>query len=494
MISSCSSSSSSYTNVIPNNVDAVVSINVGDIIEKTGFYSDKEIQTLLLDAIKTDASRSLYSLTENIVSDINKSGIDFKSPIYAAINSIDNEEVMFVAKLGNVKDFEGMIDVLISENLCGNICRDYDTFSHVFLGNGDAILAYNDESIIAVQIPRGLNTETFLKSVINTLMTQTSDKSLASNKGFSKMLSQSSDVGFFVNYENLMGAQRANVSQLGFDANLLKDSYLFGGLGFNKGTIVLCSEYYTENNSMKEQLSVFQDIMPTLDGAYLPYISESASAMVAMGLNGGVLLDFVNSANSGISSAAKNGFNQMSDILSSFDGDVTISMEGDSDYTGFISAASGDKASKLIPLIESTIGMRFKKSGDDSYNLNLGRGMNFNLGVSGSNVYVSNDTSKGTDIYKKVKNSITDIDLVTKVSDKSLFFYGDVNSDFVKSAFRSELRRNPEIAYLMDEVKHVEFSLDKNFKVEAVLVLKNNKENALKVFTDAISKLARSFR
>lgn len=105
MISSCSSNPD-YINVIPNDADAVFSIKVDQIVEKSGFYSNKDVQTTLLDALKSETNRSLYSLIENIASDINISGIDFTYPVYQVATNMDKSaDFMFVAKLENKNKF-----------------------------------------------------------------------------------------------------------------------------------------------------------------------------------------------------------------------------------------------------------------------------------------------------------------------------------------------------------------------------------------------------
>lgn len=357
-------------------------------------------------------------------------------------------------------------------------------------------MAYNDNSIIASAISsrEGLTPKDILESKIVKLMKQSADKSLASNKVFSKMMSQSSDMSFFINYESILKSTGVTHKALSEEGSILENAYLIGGTSFNKGSISLVYEIYSENEKLNKQLDLISSFVPTIDGKFLSYISESVTTAAAFGFKGEAFIEAVNSADDYIDSDIKDFVNQLSEILPIFDGDVALSMTSTYGFTGFVSTANKESALKVLSLAEQKTGMKFKEVGNDCYSLSMGSYLSINFGLSGSDVFISNDISKGFDIFKKDKNPITDADLVTKTSDKMIFVYGDINSPIVKSAFSRELRRNPAIGYFMDEVKHVELSVDKNFKLETTIVLKNNSDNSLKVFTDSAAKLTRSFR
>ncbi len=490
---SCSSTPS-YVNAIPADSDIVASVNIGALLDKSGFTKETDLQKLILETIEPETNRTTYSLIEEVISDVNKSGIDFSAPVYVIFTDYEDEDPFFVAKMGKEKNLDHTLDVLINEGACGNVASYSDSFKYTIFGNEDAILAYNKSSIFFSPIPYRAELDAVL-GIIEGLMNNKASQSIAQNKAFDKMVSLGADITTLFDFGNMDIDEDDLFENTGVTS--LDNTAAIVSANFDSGKISTKAELYSQNKEFDKQLKTYTSAFAKIDNKYFQYIPNSVLLAATVGTDGKKFLDNFRDE---LDSEGLNEEELGSEVLATveklftlFTGDITVAYTDDEDMAIYADVSGKKDALEVISLVEDQLDIPFADFDEDAFFIDLGYGEGYYIGVSGSKMYFSDNRTIARGAFEKASKPLSKVSFVTNMNNKLAFFYANANSPVITESLPRDIRRNPALGYALDEVSHVEVSLDDDMSIEAHIVLKNSKENSLKVITDSAAKLFRSF-
>ena len=118
ILSGCSKQSKEYTDVIPKDVQTLFSLNIKSLFDKTG-VTGQDVDVMKQDfiaAISTGMSIHSMEQIQRILTNPEKSGIDFEVPIYLFFND-DMSYVCLVNKVSNATDLRATLDIMKEEKL-----------------------------------------------------------------------------------------------------------------------------------------------------------------------------------------------------------------------------------------------------------------------------------------------------------------------------------------------------------------------------------------
>ncbi len=489
VISSCSSSPS-YISVIPSDVDALVSINVGSVIEKSGVSENQELLAVLIEAIESESSKAVSDLAKDILEDVNNSGIDFSEPIYTIfINNFKSEPIV-VAKVAKKSDLTKLIGVLEAEGICSEILEaPIGGYEFFVLGSDEVVVAFNDDSLIGCAIPYGASAYDILEYTFDPLMVQSLDQSIAESATFKKMLANKFEAGGFIQNadalfsEQLTARELRELSENGFGD--LSGVSAYAGVSFLDGEIVAKAETIIDNEKLKEKYLKYADVFNDVSGKFLEYIPSSAQALAVMSLDGEKVAQLIDTQMQGARGIEKMIYGIMGQAASIINEEITVAMVDNDKFAAYISINDKQAGIEILKSIESELGIGLKEVEAGQFVISLGRNDKIYINVTDEALCIAMDESVGG----KVAESMADISYMSQYKGKDLFLYGRFDAKMIRDQFSREIRRNPEIGKALDLLNHVEISTEDTLSGEVHIVLNSSNENSLRVIASSFSEL-----
>jgi hypothetical protein len=338
---SCSSERvSPIAKYIPKNVPAIFTINIGNLVKKSGTdIGDLDAYRDMMREFKKN-ERRMANMLDGIVEDPMSSGIDFRKPFYL-MPYMDGDVMFFLlyAQVSNEKKFTTLMEEF-GDNLDKEAkfemddAGDYQYFEFRNYDNSAAtgIIGWNNKVVIAMlptndtRYYRNERQDDY-RERLEDLIEIEPRKSLAKNKSFAKFSANKRDITMWLSYEEMM--EIADSKDMEDDLNIdLSDSYLKMFLDFKKDEIVISSTLEA-GKALKREMGKTDFFDKGVDKDFFKLLPASTIFSGSLALRPEALLDLLDELN--ILKEANDNWKKdfgftFDEMLSSIEGDVVFGL------------------------------------------------------------------------------------------------------------------------------------------------------------------------
>ena len=283
IVSACTQKSE-YTNVLPSDVEMIVSFCPSALADKAGLGDKANEAALqkLKDGLKSLVPTAAYEYVENLVDHPSEAGIDLQSPWYL----FSSRCLRTGAVIARVSD-ESDLQVLLEKMEQAGTSLEIETGeNHTLVQTGNGILLAYNASTLFVTGQHGRAQVKALKDSLDIWMQQEASRSFSATPVFQKMEKQSGDVKAVYSYTNLpLNFMNITGYQMpkGFD---FKDLKIIAALSFEKGSIGLNMVPYTEDEQMKSLLEQQSQAIRPIKNTFIDYFPQSTLCLISGGMDG----------------------------------------------------------------------------------------------------------------------------------------------------------------------------------------------------------------
>lgn len=497
LVSACSKKSE-YTDIIPSDASEVFVFHLKPLADKAGM-NDKENQDALhkfTDAIKSSMNAATFQEFEKIMQDPQKSGIDFKEPIYL-FNAPSFPYLTTVAKVSSEDDLHALQETLEREQICQHLMEG-NGYQYTSINN-QILLAFNSTVALCVSYQGNSQLEQ-IKQSIPTLLKQTKENSINSTSVFKKMQKMNGDIGILVSQESLLGAYAKQINYGLTEEVTLKDLSILASISFEKGKISMKCDTYTENATTQALLDKQQKAVRPIENTFLKQFPQSTLMLLSLGVNGKELYNILQEneefrANFSIAKA-----DEVKELFSTFQNDITaglINFTMDSAPTFLLYADV--KSTAPVNLLYDKKGDLGLKRGEDILKLDedkyVYKSKNINLffGIHDKKLYATNDELLYKSINKPMKPSAKETEYASGMKGQNFAFIIHIESilqlPFMKMMVEYGGPEHNMFYTLANKTTYMEV-IGVDGKAELTLYLKDKNVNALKQMTDFVREFA----
>lgn len=477
----------------------VMSMRIGDLIDKSGLRSD-----LLPQEMKMMADGYISQFLDK-----KENGLNLNDPAF------------IIGDLQGIPDAPKFIGIIISVD-------DLETFSAFVEGqtrmqpetgegysyislSGNGVLAWNKgmAAFLAGKDFMGSNASKALESTMKSM----SSKGKGNTKQLAKFTDKKADFGFFMDFENYMKVMpipkddpNSAFMESKFMKDMMKDASMSGYLNFEKGKITVDYDMSGSKNMKEFIQSAYKKGNPK----FADYLGgEDLIGFGTMSVNIDAILDYYEKAGIFDSPAMKEGLAKIQaatglsirDIADKFSGDFSLGFVGieedksveasasTNDYSGYSESRKNTKPvitfaigirDSLLSKVFDTIPALIKKP--NYYAFEEMGGMSLKNGVLfiTSNQMLLEDFALDGRLNTYNKNNAK-----KSIEDNSV--YGYFNFDALAKAM---MEVNPEVADALSSMDYAEFKATKDANFSGVLHMKDKNTNALKSFGKMIIESA----
>lgn len=430
MITSCSKQAE-YEKAIPANATAVTSINAKSLAEKAdlGSSSNKAIVDQLTEAMKEGMSPSTHKLMTEILKDADKSGIDFKKPIYIFV-SPDFKNAPAIAKVSDAANLTASIEAMENEKIATTLA-DGDGYQYTLI-NGQVFMGFNATTLLITNYMSNSQLEQIKTQTAN-LFKQADDASIINSETFKQMNKMKGDIKFMVSNLVEMNNMYANQAKglTPDDIDLSKLSFI-GDLSFEKGKIVSNINPYSEDNNLMKLIEEKSSSLNKIDNTYLKYFPKSTLSILSMSINGKEVYEQL----SNIAEVKKNMSPEDSKLLetlcNAIDGDVTfgltnVSMNNQPAFLLHAALKDADIVDQLCSQFGNTPKSPITKLDKHEY-VYKDRKFNVFFGVRDKLFYLTNDETTYKNIGKSANPSIKEKEYTSDFTNHQAAFVIDIDA------------------------------------------------------------------
>jgi hypothetical protein len=413
-LSSCKKTE--YTNAIPSDAAAVMTIDMKALAQKSGI-NDQENATLkqhLTDALKNGLSAETADRMGKIMDDPSKSGFDFSEKVYVyASKEFDFSPVIDLC-VDSKRQLTKTIEALAKSQLC-TTPEDAHDYQYTILG-GKAVLAYNRGTAICVEAKEGMTDK--VRTTLDKVMSLKKEKSIRTNKLFDKLKDSKEDISFFVDGKNAM----SSTSIFHSDAPGLS---LTGHLNFENGRILLVVD---KESDTKTPSSTMQPVGNSL----LARFPQQMPVMFTIGMKGEETYKELSS----LFGLDAMGMPLLENLISSMQGDLVVGYNGyDNKNMSFLAYAQIKDPSLVRNIkIDDDMWGKVEKKGSNDFIYHVMK-HNIYYGLDGNILYLTNNAALTR--YKSAKGSYTQNPYAAQAKGKSMYFVFDT-ADIIP-AFQQQL-------------------------------------------------------
>lgn len=487
-----------YTNVIPSDASAVVSINFKSLGDKAGL-GDKENEPMkqkMMDALKNEMNAATFQQLETIMKNPSESGIDIAVPAYIFYANSFPHTTM-VAKVTSADKLRTSMEAMEKEQISSPVTTSNGcNFATI---NNVCLLAFNETTVMVTDMTNASTED--LQKAISELMSQPAEKSISSQTGFQNMQKQKGDIDFLVTIGNLPKTFTQQITA-GLPSEIdLKEIMVLGRLNFEKGKVSLRAESYTENAEIKELLKKQGQISKELSTNFLKYFPESTLTFLNFGINGEAFYNLLleNEEFRNNMSIAK--ADEVKKLFASLNGDISaglinVTMNSAPTFAAYAEMENGTTLKALYDN-KKQLGLR---RGDDIIQLSeneyvyKSKDMNVFFGYRDKQMYATNDELLYKNIGKAIDKSIKDAPYASNMKGMTAFFVINIEAilelpvikmmiGFGGNEYKTYYNIGSQFSYL-------EVTGDKDSAAEINLILKNKDINALKQIVDMTRQFA----
>ncbi len=406
MVMACSkekAGNGDYLNAVPEDATAIVYIDGYQMMQKSGLLDQiKPFRELAANQAANMAGKDNADFAKSVALDLDNSGIATTEPIYAAVTvqpQADEAEVVVIAKVSDKSKFDKLV-AMANDNGAELKVENTDGCT-ILLSEEEVCVAYNDAAIV---IAGGYDIDC-RQLAISTLKAAYTPRATAlpEFKGY--------DAAVYVDSKKLVDLAKSDYNfreaceMYGDNMEFMGDGMICG-LTFKPGRIALnCAILGLSDETLAKYESFYSH---NVTNEYLKYLPADTYAVMSGYFDGKNIWDITMSM-----PAVQNQLEQMKeygseetweesmklakDIFESFDGDVTMALNG-------IGNSNGDadvKASAMMTVVNDSVISLFEQyrgmlgdvveqTGENSYRADMGDVTAY-FGQQGSMLYASTE-------------------------------------------------------------------------------------------------------
>jgi hypothetical protein len=435
-----------HAKFIPEDAQLVGSINMNKMTKKL-------IWNALTgsDLFKEMLEKTQNEDAKNAMKDFGNLGLDQNSSIYFYANGKKDStgSSCVIAGMKDVAKFEAFLKKTYPQL----VIEKGSTYSSILIEN-KILAAWNKEAALfyplftqfdANEFNASLNFDNLdkIKSGLKETFSLSRNKSILSNKHFTKLQDDDHDLSVWLNYEQLY-LNNADASANPFiKQDYFKESALATGIDFEKGKAIAVMDYYMS----KDIASIYKRFEPkNIDINLIKNIpSKDIAMLMGYNMNPKMIQEYLKKfgldglLNMGLGLAGTN----MDNIANTFKGDMVFALSDIKLLTDSIKEEKGGSGYDLSPEMNMTFAMSILDQ--DLLQKLLGVSVKNNILVKNGNSYSlpQADSKGGLAFNKKSLVYSTDEDL------SNAFLAGTSNSkEFIPSSVWSHLSANPMMMYV----------------------------------------------
>lgn len=499
-MASCSKKAE-YTNAIPADATVIVSFNTESMVKKSGL-TDKEGEDLvrkMKEAAASGLSEDSYKYMETLIEKPSEAGLAFNEPVYMFMKDAQSNSAGVVAKVTDAAKLKKTFELMVTEKVAEEL-TETDGITYAVCGR--SIAAFNENSLLIMD--GKYNPGEDLEQTVLTLLKQSSENSMASNKGFQKFAGLKGDITGFVSMAALPSIYTAQAQAALPEGINLKDIMVLGTVNFEKGKIAITGETYTENEEIKKLYKQQEKITGKLNSTFLDFFPASSLAYMSFKLNGKEFYKYL-IENKDFQNAVKSNDTgiDLEKMIGSLDGDISfgltsLSAQGVPSFVAYANM-DNDYLIKVLDeqkdMISKNLGQRIEKTGENSF-VARSRGMNIYMGMVGKHFYVTNDEATLKNIDKDVNNPMSNAPWAASAKKSYSFIVLNV-SDILKlpivQMFTSMGGQQAKMGVkVLSECSYIEV-IGTSTQGEVNIILNNKDVNALKLVAGGLESLPMGF-
>jgi hypothetical protein len=460
-----------YTQAIPMDAAAVVSIDMKAIAEKSGL-GDEENESLkqhLTNALKTGLTSDAANLLSKIMDDPGESGFDFGKPVYVYTAKEFNYTPVVDIRVDDKGDLSDLVDALTKSNLCTPVEKAKDYQFTVIAGK--MVMAFNRGTALCVQSKEGMTDRLHL--AFDRVMAQKKEQSIRNVDAFDALKDRQGEICF------LLSTKQSASSAMTVSHAAPEDFYL-GDVNFNNGSILMKVDRQGKDDKTPSALH-------PVSNALLPYLPQHLPIMFTIGMNGAEAYKHI--VSDGTFGLDDMGIPAAQKIFEAISGDLTIgySSFGKSGDPSFLAYAQIKDPSMIRSTYPGDVTFgKVEKKGADDYAFGYGDKKIY-YGTRGNMLYITNDA--GMVAYKVKGATYAQNSYAGQAKGKSLFFVFDT----------SELTYLPKLQQKMGPVVTAAVTQNvqcvRGYNVTAnswnvEMIMKDKQTNTLKQFVRIVRQIA----
>lgn len=495
VLTNACSKQADYTDSIPGTATEVMSIDLKSLADKAGAKDKENKKALqqLLESMKNEMNAATFQQVEAVMKDPSQSGIDLTAPLYLFRDSIYNKGAL-VAKVSDEGKLKSFLQVAQKEQLATEIAEK-DGYSYTTL-NGSVLVAFNASTLLAT----GYNGKSQLEKAqanVTASLQQPKDKSFGNTPLCKKMQSLDGDIDMVYSSESLLQLYGLplNAQALGNTA-YLKDNKILLSFSFEKGSIELDIENYTENKEVQELMEKHLKCFPPIKNTFLEYFPESTLALFTTGLDGEKLYNALQESEEIRNNLSVNDAEELKEVLELFDGDLSVGLTNVtlSNAPAFLAYATLKNAGALDKLYDKKTAdaagwmKKIVKLDKGSY-VYKDRKMNIFFGERDKQLYATNDETLYKSICKAADPSAQKTTYAGNLKGKQTAFVVNaeaiLNLPIVQMMIGFGGKQVAVYQLFASQVSYLQ-ATGKDGKATVVMQLKNKDENALKQIVNLI--------
>lgn len=277
--------SSEYANALPDDAAAVVSVNLEQMVRKSG--ADGRTAASLAEALKGEF-KGADGLVDRIADDPSESGLDFTDKVYFFASPQGGMTGMLV-RVSDSGKLEKLLDVLRGQQICA---EPVESDGCTWTTAGWALVAYTDAAFMIVADPAGTEPAA-MQHRVSMLLRQKCGEGFAADGNFGRLADAGEDVAAVLSLDLLPREYVAPLT-MGVSADLkLNDVKCFATLDFGKGKTVLEAESLTTDELMKGLMEKQRKACGPVKGAYLDLFPSGTGLWMTGNVDGGKVFDLL---------------------------------------------------------------------------------------------------------------------------------------------------------------------------------------------------------
>lgn len=465
---SCKNATDELSNVIPSSAMTVVHIDTKSLLKKSDYkpLENKHIKELLEREKErgSEANKKIAQQLEAFLQNPNSSGIDITGDCFIYTDSLT---VGIALKMNDQNKFK---DLLIKTfSVPEQMLQEEEGVTVVDAG-GMASIGWTKDKLLLLSFSGGSYSYMYganrmnLTDLVKKQLAQSSDKSISSNKAFGEFMNRKKDISVFYSYDNMNGLWGGMLNQMAgsymgqsfnnFFKNAmgqLKGMSVFGFVSFEKGEIVLDTEYnFDTPENEKKYKDLMAKTMGELKGDHLKIFAEKPIIAASINLKGEGLYNYLDelglvamiNENAG-EELAQLGID-IQDLVSNIEGDITLALndvkqEMKESYYGNLYPSSYPEFSMFIDMKNAKKTWEFIKGkvkendpenssitdiSPDILSVKLDDNVTGYVGINNNTFFFTNNEG----IYKNIASTDAKNNFTSQAKGNSVFVFGNLGS------------------------------------------------------------------
>jgi hypothetical protein len=515
IFTSCNKSTE-LTNAIPADASYVIHVNTKSLVEKSKYnvFSNETVKQGINMGKALLKEEDKIKLLENFLKDANSLGLDFKGDCYLYTNY---QLYGVVVSVNDAKKLKECILKLASLSE-GDIKNEGGIFS--VSPQSEQIYAWDSHKLLMlVNIAGYKANEIDLSQKARELLTQGKDKSINTNKTFAEFIKEKKDISVFSTSGGLSNILDSNNSSYPFDADVMgslkKVLADIDGLStamytsFEDGEIKMNSKaYYDTPETEKKYKELASQMMGTLKGDHLKYVTTDPLFMVSMNVKSDGIYNYANKVD-----LLKHVVKELPDSISAedfeqlaknFNGDLTFVLSSikQEAVSSELAESNGEESSYKEPKPEF---MFFADITDSANTFAVLKKLFFNNNegsfkeVSTNIFYIDRDkvyfgmhnntlfATNMESVYANLSSTTLTNNYANQIKDKLFVMQGDIQ--VAKNVLEAEIRFAAMMGLYSEFGKYSFSTSAQDFSSEGKIELTTKNKNSLAIICEHIDKM-----